>query len=369
MCALMAGSIFYLRRNLYEGFLVLHIVLSVVVLITMLLCVPHPPKTPLFPSLTRSSHVSIMLGEYDSPFWVCIFIWLADRVLRTIRVLAFNPWFWNNRAEVSYSAASNTVRLVVPCANSAYRPRPGTYYYIQVLGDSRPWESHPFTMAYASPGHDLAVEEMTPLLQSSASLVSDDDSKTPSMTFLIRPYDSFTSRLKTLAAKNASPRVLIEGPYGTTHHLDSFDDVLFIVGGSGIVVPLAYLAQLNSSPRVRSVRIVWSVREAGFAEEVLRRDMRGAFEGGRVSVEVFLTGGSGERDLNSVDWHKSVSVSEGRPDVSAEIECSARGAMGGSVAVVACGPARMADEARGAVVGVLGEGYHRVEYFQEAFNW
>lgn len=311
-----------------------------------------------------------MLGEYDSPFWVCAFIWLADRVLRAVRVLSFNPWFWSTRAKLSYSPTSNTVRLVVPSSNSAYWPGPGTYYYIHVLSDSRPWESHPFTMAYASPGHGPAEIEATPLLRGSASPVSVGGPKSPSMTFIIRPYDGFTSRLKTLATKNISPRVLIEGPYGSAHPLSTFDHLLFVVGGSGIVVPLAYLSQLNASPRVRSVRIAWSVREADFAAEVLRRDMGSTFESGKVSMEVFLTRGrEQERDLNAAGWPKEVSMVRGRLDVAADIQCAARIAMGRSAAVVACGPAKMADEARRAVVGVLGEGYHRVEYFQEAFNW
>lgn len=37
MCTLLAGSVFWLRRNLYEAFLIIHIVLSIIVLITMLL--------------------------------------------------------------------------------------------------------------------------------------------------------------------------------------------------------------------------------------------------------------------------------------------------------------------------------------------
>lgn len=311
-----------------------------------------------------------MLGEYDLPFWVCTFIWLSDRVLRAARILAFNPWFWSTRAKLSYSPASNTVRVVVPSSNSAYKPRPGTYYYIHVLSDSRPWESHPFTMAYASAGHDPADTETAPLLRISMPPASAGDSNPPSMTFLIRPYDSFTSRLKALAEKKASPRVLVEGPYGTTHRLNTFDDILFVVGGSGIVVPLTYLSQLNASPHVRSVRIVWSMREAGFASEVLRRDMSDAFEGGKVSMELYLTRCcEHERHLGAAEWPKEVRMVRGRPDITADIQCSARNALGSSVAVVACGPAKMADEARRAVVGVLGEGYHRVEYFQEAFNW
>lgn len=310
------------------------------------------------------------MGEYDTPFWVCVLIWLADRLLRSVRVLAFNPWFWNTRARLSYSPTSNTVRLVIPNSNSAYEARPGTYYYIYVLSDSRPWESHPFTMAYASSGSEPTSGETSPLLPGVTPPGSASGSKSPSITFLIRPYDGFTRRLRSMATKNASPRVLVEGPYGTTHPFHTFDDVLFIVGGSGIVVPLAHLSKLTSSPHVRSVKIAWSVREAAFATEVLQRDMSDHLNSEKVSLDVFLTRGA-ERsmDLGLEDWPKKVSAVLGRPDVSAEIKCAAQGAMGGSVAVVACGPAIMADEARRAVVGVLAEGYHRVEYFQEAFNW
>lgn len=37
MCALVGASVFWLRRNLYEAFLIIHIVLSIIVLVTMLL--------------------------------------------------------------------------------------------------------------------------------------------------------------------------------------------------------------------------------------------------------------------------------------------------------------------------------------------
>lgn len=258
---------------------------------------------------------------------------------------------------------------MVPCTNSAYRPKPGTYYYVYVLNDSRPWESHPFTMAYASPGNNPADMETVSLLQGSTP-ASPAEYSAPCMTFLIRPYDGFTSRLKALAKTNSSPRVLVEGPYGMTHPLETFDDVLFIVGGSGIAAPLAYLADLNASSRVRSVRIVWSLREVSFADDVLRCDMTAAFREGKVVVDMFLTRGLGDQgSAGVVGWPKEVNVVVGRPDVTAEIQSSAQGAVGGRLAVVACGPARMADDSRAAVVGVLGEGFHRVEYFQEAFNW
>jgi hypothetical protein len=36
---------------------------------------------------------------------------------------------------------------------------------------------------------------------------------------------------------------------------------------------------------------------------------------------------------------------------------------------VACGPARMADEARRASVSMLARGFRAVEYFEESFKW
>lgn len=38
-------------------------------------------------------------------------------------------------------------------------------------------------------------------------------------------------------------------------------------------------------------------------------------------------------------------------------------------AVLVCGPAEMADEARMAVHAVLKQGYRDVEYFEESFGW
>lgn len=35
MCAILAFSVFWMRRRLYEAFLALHIVLSIIVIITM----------------------------------------------------------------------------------------------------------------------------------------------------------------------------------------------------------------------------------------------------------------------------------------------------------------------------------------------
>ncbi|KAK1964789.1 ferric reductase like transmembrane component [Colletotrichum sublineola] len=367
MVALLGASVYWMRRRQYELFLILHILLSILTLVTML------------------GHVSIFTGEYDFLFWVPFYIWIGDRVLRMTRTLAFNRRFWNTFALASYDANSNIIRLSVPYSTSLYKPKPGTYYYLHVLSDKCFWESHPFTMARTTTNMNLgrkSSSEQTPLLvageqdQEPVSEVALEPKRgEPSMTFLIRPYDSFTARLREDVAASwphpARLRVLVEGPYGHTQPFDQFDDLLFIVGGSGVVVPLAHLAELTSDgSRARSVKMVWAVRELSFAVDVLKRDFEDAFDSGKLSVDVYLTQHSlAASAARPDDWPEQVRLLHGRPEVREEVQEAATGAGKASLAVVACGPGVMADEARRSVVEMLDRGWSRVEYFQESFNW
>ncbi|RYO96839.1 hypothetical protein DL765_011412 [Monosporascus sp. GIB2] len=380
MCLLLPLSLYWMRRNVYEAFLIIHIGLSAIVLATMW------------------GHVSVFKARYDLLIWVCCFIWVFDRVLRMSRALAFNRRFWNTKARATYDEDANIVRLSVPCGTSLYRPGPGTFYYLHMLNDVRFWESHPFTVASVRTlrGPDTAkdtcqgceaTEEGTALLPHT---IPDEDGPrpaseqggphrtAPTMDFLIRPYDSSTRRLARAAGASrphpASLRVIVEGPYGHTKPLHRFESVLFVVGGSGIVVLLSYLEALGGSAasRTRRVRVVWAVREASFAASVLREDLRASYGGLDLFLDVYVTRGDGEGgDLGRLtETTKQFRVLRGRPYVRGEIEGAMR-ELGhrGSLAVVACGPARMADDARKAVVDTLGRGRSKIEYFEESFNW
>ncbi|WYZ43936.1 hypothetical protein EsH8_VII_000372 [Colletotrichum jinshuiense] len=367
MVALLVASVYWMRRKQYELFLILHILLSILVLITML------------------GHVSIFKGEYDILFWIPFLIWIGDRVLRMSRTLSFNLKFWNTFAYATYDANSNIIRLSVPYSTSYYQPKAGTYYYLHVLSDKRFWESHPFTMACTTTNVDVgrkSSSEQTPLLvagerdQEPMSEVELQPRRgAPSMTFLIRPYDSFTARLREDAAaawpRPARLRVFVEGPYGHTQPFGQFDDLLFVVGGSGVVVPLAHLAELTkATSKVRSVKIVWAVRELSFAVDVLKHDFEDAFDGGKLSVDIYVTQNSlASNATRPEEWPEQVRLLYGRPDVREEVQDAATGADKASLAVVACGPNVMADDARKSVVEMLDRGWSKIEYFQESFNW
>ena len=252
------------------------------------------------------------------------------------------------------------------------------------------------------------------------------------LTFLVRPYDGFTSRLRDYASglksgsnskqafaplpssagvdadtgmdadtsSTATVRVLVDGPYGHSHRFDdgSYDSVLFIVGGSGIVVPMSHLTGIghdrmaaefasyssvgkeSSRRRLRSVHVVWAVREAEFAAGVLWEDLQRVFNsqditGVHVSLDIYVTrrgDNDGATETGLGDLPPSVRVLYDRPDVRGEIECAAKcDSACGRLGVVACGPGRMADEARRAVVDIIGRRgtTSDVEYLEESFQW
>ena len=336
MCLLLACSVYWLRRKQYETFLIIHIVMSAIILVTMLGYVPQLQSSPL-----TVSHVSIFDGEYDLLFWVPVFIWLLDRAMRICRIVVFNPTLRPTRASVVFNPVSNIVRLDVPTHVVAYKADPGTFYYISVVDDAQFWESHPFTVATVSNGMAKRGEE-SPLLEDTGL-----DKTAKTLTFLIRPYDGFTRRLRDLAA-SPSLRVLVDGPYGHTQPLQLFDRVVFIVGGSGIVVPLSYMKKLKTA----NVCLHWAVREASFAADVLD-DIDTAWE-----VDVYFSD-------RSADTFPNVQTHHRRPNISQIIEETTQHR---SVAVVACGPPQLADDTRAAVVAALKNG-HSIEYFEESFRW
>jgi predicted ferric reductase len=365
MCALLLLSVYGLRRAHYEIFLVTHILLSIATLWSMYY------------------HVEIFTsGEWNVFIWPCLVVWILDRVLRVGRILAFSRNFWNTKANATFDPASNLVRLDVDGSKSMRRPKPGTYYYIHVLDDVLyAHQSHPFTLAYVS--SDTSNTTSTPLssraprpspLRHSSSDSSESDAlltnTSSNLVFLIRPYDGFTSRLKSHCLLHPKKlRVLIEGPYGHSEALHLYTNVLFVVGGTGVAVPLSHIARLLSpESHVQSLKIVWAVREHAFLASVLQ-DFRGLLADERVELEVHVTQDKEvmdevmERDL------KSVRIVTRRPDVHAAMQKAAEDAGQQRLAIVACGPALMADQARKASVAMLARGHSDVEYFEESFKW
>ena len=369
MSLLLAFSFYGIRRAHYEFFLVTHIALSIAALWSMYY------------------HVEIFTnGEWNIFIWPCLFIWIFDRVLRVLRIMAFDWKFWNTKAIVSYDPTSNLVRMDVPMTRNRVAPRPGTYYYIYVLNDPLYMhQNHPFTLAYVTspkkneqiPLSPVSSRPSTHRTNSASSSESDTllaprhtEASGPSMVYLIRPYDGFTSRLKNhCLSRPKTLRVSIEGPYGHSVPLREYTNVMFVVGGTGIAVPLSHLAHLlDSESTVQSVKIVWAVREHAFLSSMLQ-EFKSLLGDERCTLEVHVTQDVEHKDDIPDHVPRGVSIVVGRPNVHLSVEEAAQDAGQQSLAIVACGPARMADEARRASVQMLANGFRGVEYFEESFKW
>jgi predicted ferric reductase len=370
MCALLAFSFYGIRRSHYEIFLVTHITLSIVALWTMYY------------------HVEIFKkADWNIFIWPCLLIWVFDRLLRAGRIIAFNRCFWKTKATVSYDPASNLVRMDVDGSKNWLSPQPGTYYYIHVLNDMLyAHQNHPFTLAYMSSDaknstfiplspvssrpslHRTFSDEST---ESDALLMPTTKVSPSSLVFLIRPYDGFTARLKSHCLRRPKDlRVLVEGPYGHSEPLHHFPNILFIVGGTGVAVTLSHISRLlASASQTQSIKIVWAVREHAFLASILR-DFSGPLGDERVDMEVHITQASEVMDEVLDQDLKSVRIVTKRPDVFGAVHEAAQDAGKASrLAVVACGPAGMADQARQASVEMLAKGYRGVEYLEESFKW
>ncbi|PHH72632.1 hypothetical protein CDD82_5874 [Ophiocordyceps australis] len=342
MCALLAFSMAWMRRNRYETFLLVHIGLSAVLLLAML------------------GHVSIFQGQYNAIFWACVYIWAFDRLMRLLRITAFNPLSWATDARAVYDDSANILRLSVPL-KSVYKVHPGSYFYLMVLNASRCWESHPFTaVCVADSDRHSLCDQQTPLLECQRQ----------ALQFIIRPYNGFTRRLRDMAVKGTKLRLVVEGPYGHSRPLHGYDHVVFIVGGSGVVTALSYMASLSSFSSLsnnragpRSIHLHWAVRQVAFAEQVVLNHL--CHVGIKLSVDIYLAELS---RLNRLAAVTGVCLHAGRLEI-ASIVTTATAAAGplSSVAIVACGPASMVDDARSAVVEALAHAQCQMDYFEESW--
>jgi predicted ferric reductase len=246
MAVACGGSVRWLRRRWYEVFLAGHIALAVAVLWGVW------------------EHVRIFDDEgemfgYAAFVWGCVALLVGDRVGRVGRLVWLNGGLLVGRKGIlRYDEAAGLAILEVPI-EVRRRVRAGEYYFMYVLHGWGFWESHPFTVASWEVG----------------------DVNQPVLKFLIRPYDGFTQRLAGLARQGGGAnkvRVLIEGPYGPAQDLSTYDEMVFIVGGSGVAVALAYLTDYFSRLgghagntilyRARRIHIVWAVRTVAMYDNV-----------------------------------------------------------------------------------------------------
>ncbi|KAK0663644.1 hypothetical protein DIS24_g1058 [Lasiodiplodia hormozganensis] len=360
--------------------------------------------------------------EYNVYLWPLVAVWAFDRLLRLLRLLYCNIRASFNKsisrapfATVRYSAATDVIRIHIQSNSLPLKPGPGQYYYLYQPFAFKGWENHPFSLgAYsteqeassrAQPRIDEASsKEMTTtaaatgVVSSSESSSSLSDRASPDVSnnfvFWVRPYDGWTRRLRDQCLKSTNsessiePHLLIEGPYGHSKPLHTFDTVVLIAGGTGIAAAAPYIidhqarcSSTNPSYRTRTTRmkLVWAVKQAAFIRDVCSNELTAMLQREDSKCMLFATSGAagargdGEDGVEegAVGAGEGLEIHHGRPDVAAIVAEAAREAMedGARTAVFVCGPAGMVDETRAAVHAEMKKGCRLISYVEECFGW
>lgn len=150
--------------------------------------------------------------------------------------------------------------------------------------------------------------------------------------------------------------------------------------------------------RTRNVTLIWAARQSAFIHDLTSRELRPILQQhtGDLMVDARFYSTDSAHTISTVPQHrprrsdsaknateatwllssedlssdtlKAVDIEHGRPDIKHSILRAVVGDVG-RTAVLVCGPAGMADEARVAVHQALKGGAQGVDYFEETFGW
>lgn len=365
---LIIKSIQPIRRRMYEIFLIAHIIIVALVIVSLY------------------KHVQLNYTDaygYQNWMWLASVIWGFDRLVRMVRWLltGFKRAYLTPIDEDYY-------RLDIPGLSADGH----VYLHFPTLSTWKFWESHPFSIAgmtnretgpIDSATLEPAVIEETEAkaeknivaVGSSSGSGSGTDSESvtgcrePGATLFIRRQNGLTAGLAAKGACVTGIPVFVEGSYNrraTFLQEDSpepshnFPNLLCIAGGVGItgVLPALDRFQTVGKP-LGSKKLFWGARTWPLVREVERMRLHGQSNQGTAT----------ERRWGDVDVRLAVGE---RFDMRRVLTEELRQQQGGTVVVV-CGSPAMVDDVR-CIVSALGRHSENgkpvvVKLMVESFTW
>ncbi|KAI1825825.1 ferric reductase like transmembrane component [Xylaria intraflava] len=358
-------SIFFLslspvRHAFYETFLNTHIILAFITFaVTLAHCVT----------------AEIPGGLPQLPYVVAIFtLWFLERLARMFR-LAFNNWSARRgfTEAVVESMAGNCSRVTMHLPRHVDVP-PGSHAYVRFMG-VKPWENHPFSIAWVEHHPDNADRSLDEKEMSRSHAIIRKGTTT--VSFVIGAHTGFTRQLFDRASRsgNRSIRVkaAMEGPYAGHHSLDSYGHAVLFAGATGITHQLSYLKPLiqgfnDGTIATRRVTLIWVMRDTEALEwvrpwmdEVLRLPRRREI----LNIRLFITRPKNSNEIVSAS--STVQMLPGRPNIMTIMQREVEQQVGAMVVTV-CGPGALADDVRQAV-RAMQSGESVVDFVEESFTW
>lgn len=357
------------------------------------------------PRSDDSSHIKIFDGKYEPYLWPCVAIWAFDYFVRLVRLIALNykvAFGRHSKAVIKYNADRDIIRIYLT-PSVPHQPREGTHYFLYFPTMLKTMGNHPFSVSgWTDPKSSSASSSVTnhaidlekvqhnPAVRATEAEVDSQTNTSENSTatgtelqFVIRPYKGLTAALRDKVIQTGRGSleltVLVEGPYGHPHPVLTYDTVLFIVGGSGIAAALPYIHEFlhpRHNNRTRHIHLVWAVRQYSFARDILDTELAAgatASAHNRVKLDFFVTGPAPKAlKHDALDLERfedgDTAISYQRP-VAADVIRDEVAQAVGSLAVLVCGPAQLADDARRGCVQAVKNGYDQLEYFEEQFGW
>ncbi|KAH7920226.1 hypothetical protein BV22DRAFT_1021612 [Leucogyrophana mollusca] len=331
--------------------------------------------------------------HYSYWIWPSFVFWALDRFIRVCRLVAFNHSYFGWKSGSGTMDATTELLCEHVVRLRLRRPphfhwAPGQTAYLIMPSVSRlPFEAHPFTIA--SFDSSLFVPVPTEGKAGSNEQLSDKHhqdelgSVSPfwkELVFLINVRKGFTKRLQEVAATNGKIKVFVDGPYGPSPNLGSYDISVLVAGGSGVSYTLPVLLDViecvrNGKSDCRRVVFIWAVREADhihWINEALVKAVQLAPSSLTVAIYIHLTGPSavttplGEVDSlhtasvghdghepsvkskQSILYMPGVTVEQGRPDLDRMLKEEVMTTIG-RMSVSVCGSQPIARAVRNAL--------------------
>jgi predicted ferric reductase len=252
--------------------------------------------------------------------WPSFVFWAFDRFIRVVRLVVFNHSYFGFKSGTGTMDATTELLSEDIVRLRLRRPQhfhwsPGqTAYLIMPSVSTLPFEAHPFTIA----SFDSSLLSTAKLEDQSESSENYETQVLASgapfwkeLVFLVNVHGGFTKKLKEVAATKGQVKVFVDGPYGPSSDLSSYDTSVFVAGGSGISYTLpVFLSVIESVRKGKSsckrVVFIWSIRGADYVqwiEEALVKAVQLAPSSLTVSIRIFDTGSpslsqSMEEDFN-----------------------------------------------------------------------
>ena len=370
MIIILIQSVSAVRHAFYETFLHLHQVLAFFAILGVYVHL-DVAKLPARP------YIRCVLG-----------LWIAERVVRLLRLLYLNFSLWGGSTEVTIEALPGEACRVTFHLPRRFTIRPGSHVYAYIPRLSL-WMSHPFSVAWTNtesePPTGMNYEPFGSRKSSRPTSLDSLEKQSDQVNFSVAPTQvclivaartGMTRKMyqKAVFAPGHTIRVMgfLEGPYAGHDSLASYGTVFMFAGGAGIthhLVQTRYLiaAAHANTVATRKIILVWSVRDVDaltwirpWMDEILHMPGRKDI----LRILLFVTKARGPADYQSPS--NSIRLRPGRCSPAALLDAELPFRIGATMVTV-CGPGAFADEVRAAVRARMHLGC--IDMNEESFTW